>query len=206
MTKGADTRDRIIREAESLAGSLGLDGLTIGVLAGALDLSKSGLFAHFGSREGLQLAVLQRAADRFDTDVLFPGLRAKSGESRLRALCDQWLAWERTRGAHGGDLLAAAAFELDDRPGLVRDYLVHVQQRWLATLVTACTIAIEHGHFRVDVDPDVFVREALGIVLAHRVARRLLGDALADARADAALEALFARARAAAKPKKKRAA
>lgn len=206
MTKGADTRDRILREAESLAGSLGLDGLTIGVLATTLDLSKSGLFAHFGSREGLQLAVLQRAADRFDNDVLFPALRAKSGEPRLRALSDHWLAWERTRGAHGGDLLAAAAFEMDDRPGVVRDYLVRVQQRWLGTLVTACTIASENGHFRHDVEPDPWVREALGIILAHRVARRLLGDALADVRAERALDALFARARATSKPKKRRAA
>ena len=206
MTKGAETRDRILREAETLAGSVGLHGLTIGVLAEALELSKSGLFAHFGSREGLQLAVLQRAADRFDADVLFPALRAKSGEPRLRALCDSWLAWERTRGAHGGDLLAAAAFEMDDRPGVVRDYLVRVQQRWLGTLATACTIASEHGHFRADVEPDSWVREAFGIILAHRVARRLLGDSQADARAHDALEALFARARALDKPKRRRAA
>ncbi len=206
MTKGAETRDRILREAESLAGSVGLDGLTIGVLADSLDLSKSGLFAHFGSREGLQLAVLQRAADRFDDDVLFPALRTKSGEPRLRALCDHWLAWERTRGAFGGDLLAAAAFEMDDRPGVVRDYLVRVQQRWLATLATACVIAAENGHFRQDVDADGWVREALGIILAHRVARRLLGDAQADARAQTALDALFARAHTTLKPKKRRAA
>ena len=204
--KGADTRDRILREAESLAGSVGLDGLTIGVLATALDLSKSGLFAHFGSREGLQLAVLQRAADRFDADVLFPALDAKTGEPRLRALGDHWLAWERTRGAHGGDLLAAAAFEMDDRPGVVRDNLVRIQQRWLGTLATACVIAGEVGHFRSGVDADAFVREAHGIILAHRVARRLLGDALADERARVAMDALFARARASVKPKKRRAA
>ncbi|MBI3789339.1 MAG: TetR/AcrR family transcriptional regulator [Gemmatimonadetes bacterium] len=206
MSKGADTRDRILREAESLAGSLGLDGLTIGVLAAALDLSKSGLFAHFGSREGLQLAVLQRAADRFDADVLFPALRTRSGEPRLRALCDHWLAWERTRGPHGGDLLAAAAFELDDRPGIVRDYLVRVQQRWLATLATACTIAEEQGHFRADVVAEDFVREVHGIILAHRVARRLLGDAQADDRAVHAMDALFARSRAQGRPRRRRAA
>ena len=206
MTKGSDTRDRILREAESLAGTVGLDGLTIGVLAATLDLSKSGLFAHFGSREGLQLAVLQRAADRFDTDVLFPALRAKSGEPRLRALTDHWLAWERTRGAHGGDLLAAAAFEMDDRPGVVRDYLVRIQQRWLATLATACIIAAELGHFRGDLDADAWVREAHGIVLAHRVARRLLGDHHADDRARRTLDELVARARATIKPRKRRAA
>lgn len=206
MNKGADTRDRILREAESLAGTDGLDGLTIGVLATALDLSKSGLFAHFGSREGLQLAVLQRAADRFDRDVLFPALRAKSGEPRLRALVDHWLAWERTRGAHGGDLLSAAAFEMDDRPGVVRDYLVRVQQRWLRTLATAGIIAVEAAHFRTDVDADSWVREAHGIVLAHRVARRLLGDARADERAATAVEALFARARTSVTPRRHRAA
>lgn len=206
MTKGAHTRDRILAEAETLAGSLGLHGLTIGVLAQALDLSKSGLFAHFGSREGLQLAVLQRAADRFDADVLFPALRTKSGEPRLRALADHWLAFERARAPHGGDLLAAAAFEMDDRPGVVREELVRIQQRWLGTLATACTIAREQGHFRGDVDAEAFTRELHGIVLAHRVARRLLGDAQADRRAADALEALFVRARTPARPRRRRAA
>lgn len=207
MSKGADTRDRIVQRADRIAGLAGLDGITIGVLATDLGMSKSGLFAHFGSREGLQLAVLRRAVDRFHADVLYPGLRAKRGEPRLRSLVDKWLAWERTRGAHGGDLLSAVAFEFDDRPGIVRDYLVTSQCRWLATLATACAIAAECGHFRAEVDAGGWVREAHGIILAHRVAQRLLGDALADARATAAFDALFARARAIARtPRRRRAA
>ena len=207
MSKGADTRERIVQRADRIAGLAGLDGITIGVLATELGMSKSGLFAHFGSREGLQLAVLQRAVDRFHADVLYPGLQAKSGEPRLRSLVDRWLAWERGRGARGGDLLSAAAFEFDDRPGIVRDYLVTSQRRWLATLATACTIAAEGGHFRRDIDAEGWVREAHGIILAHRVAQRLLGDAQADARATTAFDALFERARDIAhKPRRRRAA
>ena len=195
MTKGQETRDRIVQRAERIAGHHGLDGLTIGVLASQLDMSKSGLFVHFGNREGLQLAVLQRAVDRFNAEILYPALRAKSGEPRLRALVDQWLAWERTRHARGGDLLSAAAFEFDDRPGLVRDYLVTSQRKWLSTLATACAIAIEARHFRANVDTGQWVREAHGIILAHRVALRLLSDAQADPRATRAVGELFARAR-----------
>ena len=195
MNKGHETRERIVQRAERIAGHEGLDGLTIGVLATQLGMSKSGLFVHFGNREGLQLAVLQRAVDRFNAEVLYPALRTRSGAPRLRALVDHWLAWERTRHARGGDLLSAAAFEFDDRPGLVRDYLVTSQRQWLTTLSTACTIAIEVRHFRAAVDAGHWVREAHGIILAHRVAQRLLGDALADGRAARAVSELFARAR-----------
>ena len=207
MRKGHETRERIVQRADRIAGHNGLDGITIGVLATQLGMSKSGLFAHFGNREGLQLAVLQRAVDRFNADVLYPALQARSGEPRLRALVDHWLAWERTRHARGGDLLSAAAFEFDDCPGLVRDYLVASQRKWLATLTTACTIAIEAHHFRTDIDPGSWVREAHGIILAHRVAMRLLGDAEADPRAARAVDELFARARDDARtPRRKRAA
>ena len=207
MRKGAATRERIVLRADRIAGLSGLDGITIGVLAAELGMSKSGLFAHFGSREGLQRAVLQRAVDRFHADVLYPALQAKSGEPRLRALVDRWLSWERIRGARGGDLLSAAAFEFDDRPGIVRELLVTSQRRWLATLATACTIAIEAGHFRVAVEAEAWVREAHGVILAHRVAQRLLGDAKADARATSAFDDLFERSRPVAhKPRRRRAA
>ena len=195
MTKGAATRDRILAHAEVIASRDGLDGLTIGVLATELAMSKSGLFAHFLSIEGLQLAVLQRVVDRFSAHVLHPGLRAKSGEARLRSLLDHWVAWGRGRRAAGGDILTAAAFELDDRPGLARDFLVRSQRQWLRTVATAVRIAIELRHFRETLDVDQFVSEAHGIVLALHVARRLLDDDKAESRARAALDELMARAR-----------
>jgi AcrR family transcriptional regulator len=194
MTKGAATRDRILLHAEAIASRDGLDGLTIGALAGELAMSKSGLFAHFLSKEGLQLAVLRRVVDRFNAQVLHPGLRAKPGEARLRSLLDHWVAWGRHRRG-GGDILTAAAFELDDRPGLARDFLVRSQRQWLRTLATAVQIAVEHRHFRDTVDVDQFVTEAHGIVLARHVAGHLLDDAKAGARAAAALDELMARAR-----------
>lgn len=203
MTKGAETRDRILARAEVIASRDGLDALTIGVLAGELAMSKSGLFAHFLSKEGLQLAVLRRVVDRFNAHVLHPGLRAKPGEARLRSLLDHWVAWGGARRARGGDILTAAAFELDDRPGLARDFLVRSQRQWLRTVATAVQIAIEMRHFRDGVDVDQFVTDAHGIVLARHVARRLLDDAKAETRAQAALDELLARAR---RPARRRAA
>ena len=195
MTKGAQTRDRILGHAELVASRDGLDGLTIGVLAAELAMSKSGLFAHFQSKEGLQLAVLRRVVDRFNAQVLHPGLRAQPGEARLRSLLDHWVTWGRSRRVRGGDILTAAAFELDDRPGLARDFLVRSQRQWLRTIATAVQIAIEMRHFRDSLDVEQFVTEAHGIVLARHVAGRLLDDARAETRARAALDELLARAR-----------
>ncbi|HXI20661.1 MAG TPA: hypothetical protein VNH46_06230, partial [Gemmatimonadales bacterium] len=121
MSKGLETRDTILHHATQLASKVGLCGLTIGTLAEDLALSKSGLFAHIGSKEQLQILVLERAAHDFIEAVVRPALREPRGEPRIRALFERWLAWDRDGLLPGGCVFVAAASELDDRPGPVRD-------------------------------------------------------------------------------------
>ena len=124
MRKGELTRQSIVEHAAGLASRIGLGGITIGALAGDLDLSKSGLFAHFRSKEALQLQVLEHAAARFTELVIRPALAAPRGEPRLRALFDRWRRWPEASGLPGGCLFVQAAVELDDQPGPARDQLV----------------------------------------------------------------------------------
>ncbi|GAA3109573.1 TetR/AcrR family transcriptional regulator [Pseudonocardia yunnanensis] len=191
MGKGDATREAILEEAGGLARQVGLAGLTIGSLATRTGMSKSGLFAHFGSKESLQLDVLDHATERFTAEVVRPALTAPRGEPRVRALFDRWLAWDSTEG---GCPLVAAAFELDDQPGPVRDRLVRDQHAWFDTLATMATICVAEGHFRSDTDPRQFAQDIEGVMLAYHVASRLLADPDAAARAHRGLEALLAAA------------
>jgi AcrR family transcriptional regulator len=193
--KGAQTRDAILDIALSQASVGGLGGLSIGGLAQEVGLSKSGLFAHFGSKEELQIAVLRTAADRFVAEVVSPGLRHPRGEPRVRALFEGWLAWERASFLPGGCPFVAASSELDDRPGPVRDYLVQTQRDWLDALATAARIAVEEGHFREDLDPAQFAYEQYSIALAFHQFHRLLRDPATEERCRRAFEGLLARSR-----------
>lgn len=195
MGKGEDTRDAILERAVQLASEVGLDGLTIGRLASALDLSKSGLFAHFASKEGLQLATLDRAAERFTEVVIRPALEAPRGEPRLRALVERWLAWPVEVPQPGGCIFVQAAVELDDRPGPARERLVTLQREWLRVLATAVKIGVAEGQFRRDVDAEQVAFELYGIMLSTHHASRLLGDPRATTRARRAVERLFASCR-----------
>ncbi|MGQ0714020.1 MAG: TetR/AcrR family transcriptional regulator [Gemmatimonadaceae bacterium] len=190
MRKGEATRERILDSALELASTEGLTGLSIGRLAERSGMSKSGLFAHFGSKEGLQLDVLGRATTRFRDAVMTPAFREPRGEPRLRALFDRWLEWVDHQSFTGGCLLTAAAIELDDQPGAARDALVEAQQQWAQALARAVRIAIEERHFRSTVDPELFAFQMHSIVLGYHYARRLLHDPGAGRRAREAFEAL----------------
>jgi AcrR family transcriptional regulator len=196
MRKGDQTRDAILDRALRMASELGLEGLTIGRLADELQLSKSGLFAHFSSKENLQVRTLDRAAERFAEVVVRPALEAPAGEPRLRALFEGWLEWPRRVKQPGGCIFAAAAAELDDRPGPARDRLVELQREWLATIERVVRRAQEVGHFRKDLDPAQLAFELHGIGLAWNLQARLLRDPRARARAVAAFERLVVGARA----------
>jgi AcrR family transcriptional regulator len=189
MGKGDATREIILDEAAGLARQVGLGGLTIGSLATRTGMSKSGLFAHFGSKESMQLRVLDHETDRFTSEVVRPALAAPRGEPRVRALFERWLAWD---SAEGGCPLVAAAFELDDQPGPVRDRLLHNQRDWFDTLATIASTGIAEGHFRPDADPRQFAQDIEGVMLAYHVASRLLSDPDAAARAHCGLDALLA--------------
>jgi len=195
MGKGELTRQSILKHAASLATELGLDGLTIGRLAEDLGLSKSGLFAHFQSKELLQLAAMEYAAERFIDSAIKPSLGAPRGEPRVRVLFDNWLAWPKKNGLAGGCFFMAVAAELDDQPGPVRDRLVELQRDWLDTLAQAVRIAVSEGHFRKDVDPDQFAYELYGIMLVNHHFTRLLHDPKAETRVRKAFEGLLAKSR-----------
>jgi AcrR family transcriptional regulator len=192
MGKGELTRLTIVEHAASLATQVGLEGLTIGRLAEDLGLSKSGLFAHFESKEALQLAAMEHAASRFVDAVVKPAFTAPRGEPRVRSLFENWLSWPKTSGLAGGCFFVAVAAELDDRPGPVRDRLVKLQRDWLDTLAQAARIGIAEGHFRKECDPDQFAYEMYGIMLVAHHGIRLLRDPKAEARARRAFEGLLA--------------
>jgi AcrR family transcriptional regulator len=195
MGKGELTRQAILEKATALASAVGLGGLTIGKLAEELDLSKSGLFAHFGSKETLQVAILEHAAERFVELVVKPGLRAPRGEPRLRALFEHWREWPNANPMPGGCVLVAAAVELDDRPGPARDLLVKQQRDWLDLLAVTVRGAVAEGHFRKDVDPDQFSHDLYSVMLGYHHALRLMRDPKAEKRAVRAFENLVEAAR-----------
>ncbi|HET7292813.1 MAG TPA: TetR/AcrR family transcriptional regulator [Vicinamibacteria bacterium] len=195
MGKGEETRQAILERAAGLASQVGLQGVTIGRLAEELDLSKSGLFAHFHSKEALQVQTLRHAAQTFVDRVIRPALKAPRGEPRLRALFDGWLAWARADLTKGGCVFVAAATELDDREGPAREELVKQQRDWLDTMATVARTAVSEGHFAQGVDAEQFAHDLNGVMLAYHHARRLLRDPRAEARARNAFEALLAAAR-----------
>jgi AcrR family transcriptional regulator len=191
MTKGAETRERILDRAMSLASRDGLGGLTIGTLADKLGLSKSGLFAHFGSKEDLQLEVLRAAVTRFEKEVLRPAFRAPRGEPRLRSLLEHWLRWTTDPSLPGGCILVAATAELDDREGRPRDFLAATQRQLLDTLARSARLAMDVHHFRADLDVDQFAFELYSIFLGYNHSKRLLRDPRAEKRGHVAFDRLI---------------
>jgi AcrR family transcriptional regulator len=196
VSKGEQTREAILRHSLGLATRVGLEGLTIGRLAEDLRMSKSGLFAHFRSKEALQIEILRWAGSRMIEDVVKPALSAPRGEPRVRALFENWLAWEQSPSLPGGCPFMAASFELDDRPGPVRDFVVQSLRGWADTLAGAARIAVQEGHFRADLDCEQFAHECGGIALGFVHASRLIRDPKARARAETAFEALLSASRA----------
>jgi len=195
VSKGEQTRQEIVERALALAGEVGLEGVSLGVLAAGMNLSKSGLFAHFRSKEALQVEVLQRAIDHFIADVVAPALRQPRGEPRLRKLFDLHLFWIHGNGGRGSCFFMALTHEYDDRPGPVRDLLVQSQRDWYDTIARAARGAVEQGHFRADLDLEQFAYELVGIGMVFQQAAKLLQNPQAEERARSAFEALVARSR-----------
>ena len=178
MSKGDATRQAVIDQAVEIAGRLGVAGLTIGTLATATGMSKSGLYAHFRSKEALQLAVLASAREHFVDQVIRPALAAPRGEERVRTLFERWLATS-TSGA-AGCLFVSAATEFDDQPGPVRDQLVRDHWDLVESLEQMCRSGSKEGAFRDDVSPEQFSHDLHGLMLAHFHACRLLHDPAAE--------------------------
>jgi AcrR family transcriptional regulator len=195
MSKGQATKASILDEALHVASRVGFEALSIGQLAERTEMSKSGLFAHFRSKEQLQLQTLDRARERFVDVVVRPALSAPRGEKRVRALLEQWLRWADDT-LSGGCLFVAAAVELDDQPGPLRDSLVRNEQDWLDAIATVAGTAVAEGEFRADTDVAQFAFQVHGVMLAHHHASRLMRDPRASERTERALESLLASVRA----------
>jgi AcrR family transcriptional regulator len=195
VSKGEETRQDILEDAMRMSSMVGLGQLSFGRLASGLGLSKSGLFAHFGSKEALQLEVIRAAAERFVQRVIVPAVRRPRGVPRLRALFANWLEWAFDPDMPGGCIFVQAATELDDRPGAVRDALVQTQRDWLDNIALAARIAVEEGHFKAGLDTEQFAFDAYALMLGCHHFSRLLADPKSAQRARAAFETLLDSAR-----------
>lgn len=185
VPKGERTRESILRAAVDLASIEGLEGLTIGRLADELKMSKSGLFAHFGSKEDLQLATVEMARQIFVEHVVRPAIAEPPGMPRLWALCDLWLRHVEKKVFAGGCFFTAASFEFDSRPGAVRKAIVDAMQAWLSTLTRAIEESKRTGHMNSDVNAAQFALEIYSMAVGAHWAFQLLeqGKALSNARA-----------------------
>ncbi|MBB3255211.1 AcrR family transcriptional regulator [Paraburkholderia bannensis] len=165
MRKGEQTRAAILDAALDLAGRDGLEGLTIGLLAERMQMSKSGVFAHFGSREDLQVEVVREYHRRFEEEVFFPSLREPRGLPRLRAMLSRWFE-KRIHEVTTGCIYISGAVEYDDRAdSQVREQLVASVTMWRAALLRAIAQAIEEGHLRRDTDPALMLFELYSVTL-----------------------------------------
>ena len=173
LHKGQQTRAAILDAALTLASHMGLEGLSIGALAEVTGMSKSGVFAHFGSREELQISVIREYHHRFEEEVFFPAIREPRGLPRLRALFERWVRRVSVE-LDSGCIYISGAVEFDDRPGPVRDALVEMVRTWHSALERAIRGAIDEGHLRADTDPAQMLFEIHGLILAlHHDARFL---------------------------------
>ena len=190
MSKGEATRERILDRAFLMAGRDGLDGLTIGALADELKLSKSGLFSHFGSKEELQVAVIDLAESRFTELVMLPAFKAPRGLPRFERIFEQWIDWVMDTRTPGGCIFAQAIAELDDRQGRPRDVLVQTQETLVDALAKSAQLAVDEGHFKKDTDARQVAFELHGIMMTLNMYTRLLKDRRAVERARQAFKRL----------------
>ena len=178
--KGQQTRATILDAALGLASHMGLEGLSIGALADVAQMSKSGVFAHFGSREELQISVIREYHTRFEEEVFFPAMKEPRGLPRLRSLFERWVRRVSVE-IDSGCIYISGAVEFDDRPGPVRDALASMVVAWHAALSRAIALAVEAGHLQKGTDPNQVLFELHGLILAlHHDARFLRSPGALD--------------------------
>ena len=194
MTKPVPTRERILQHGLALMSQSGLTGVTLGLLADQVGMSKSGLFAHFHSKEEVQIGLLRHMAQFANSRVVQPAMRAEPGLPRLKALVKNWFGWAQRAGLPGGCPVAAGLFEFDDVEGAVRNQILTMESEWRALLKQLVQQAIHRGHLSQRLDVDQFVWELCGIYLSHHAAHRFLRAKDADTRAKIAFQALLQRA------------
>jgi len=189
MRKGDETRHQILDAGLRMAGRLGLDGVSIGALAKETGMSKSGLFAHFRSKENLQVELLVHAGRDFARTVVVPALAEKAGIPRILAVAANWI--DLTSRMTGGCIFVTASTEYNDRPGRIRDFLLEQQHEWLDSLRRMARAAVRVGDFREDTDPDQFAYEFYSLLLGFNMYHTLLKSEDTEQRQQQALERLL---------------
>jgi len=189
MTKGDETKNLILDTALAMASELGLEGVTIGTLAKATKMSKSGLFAHFQSKENLQVEILKYGASIFIETAVVPAQQAEAGIARIRALVNNWVIWASSHA--GGCLFVTASNEFSNREGIVRTFLLQQQEAWVGIIRKVARSAIKTGEFRQDSDCDQFVFELYSLLLGFHLYHHLLHSEEIETRKRIALDQLF---------------
>jgi AcrR family transcriptional regulator len=190
LHKGQQTKAAIVDAALGLATQVGIEGLSIGALAEVTQMSKSGVFAHFGSREELQISVIREYHHRFEQEVFYPAMKAPRGLPRLRAMFANWM--QRTSvEIDSGCLYISGAVEFDDREGPVREALVSSVMTWHAALKRAIQNARELGHLRADTNDEQVLFEIHGLILALHYEARFLKNPGSIARANAGFDGIL---------------
>jgi AcrR family transcriptional regulator len=192
MQKGQQTKQAIVEAALGLSTQIGLEGLSIGVLAEVTRMSKSGVFAHFGSREELQISVIREYFIRFEQEVFYPALQEKAGLPRVQALFANWMKRVAVE-LQSGCIFISGAVEFDDREGPVRDALAHSVQTWLRALNRAVVQAKDCGHLNVDADEQQMAFEIHALILALHYEARFLRNPGSIGRANQGFANILAR-------------
>jgi AcrR family transcriptional regulator len=190
MTKGRETKMIILESGLDMASQLGLEGLSIGGLAKKTNMSKSGLFAHFQSKENLQIEILDYAARVFSEDVIIPALATEGGIPRIKALINNWTKW--SDNLTGGCIFVTASTDYSDRPGKVRECLIKQQEDWIDCLCRIAESAIKVGDFRKDIECEQFAFDLYSLLLGFHLYDKLLDDSATKKRREIALERLLA--------------
>jgi len=192
LQKGQQTKIAIVEAALGLATQIGLEGLSIGVLAELTQMSKSGVFAHFGSREELQISVIREYFGRFEQEVFYPALAEARGLPRVKALFANWMK-RVTIELQSGCIFISGAVEFDDRPGPVRDALANSVQTWLGAMYRAVVLAKQCGHLHPEADEQQMAFEIHGLILALHYEARFLKIPGSIARANQGFENILSR-------------
>jgi AcrR family transcriptional regulator len=192
MQKGQQTKAAIVEAALGLATQIGLEGLSIGALAEVTQMSKSGVFAHFGSREEMQISVIREYFNRFEQEVFYPALHADRGLPRVEALFGNWMKRVAVE-IQSGCIFISGAVEFDDRPGPVRDALASSVQTWLGALYRAVVLAKQSGHLRPEADEQQMAFEIHGLILALHYEARFLKNPGSIERANRGFSYILAR-------------
>ena len=190
MKKGEETKMTILDAGLDMASQFGLEGVSIGSLAKAINMSKSGLFAHFQSKENLQVEILEYAGRLFSESIIVPALRTEAGIPRIKVLVNNWIDW--ASDLTGGCIFVSASADYSDRPGKVRDCLLRQQNDWIDSLIRVAQSAVKAGDFNKDIDCEQFAFDLFSLLLGFHLYSRLLNDSETKKRQEIALDQLIA--------------